>query len=307
MSGPKCDVIEVSMSELSLMSRIVREREELEKKRVQSEREVITVRWKESSDEMENSLLEEEKRRLEELDDAYDRKIAERILALEQEDREREEREREERKQYQIFEDAVVDYEAAANLAGVSPVHYEFSPETAGTVIEKLREECEKLRKQALDAACSRRVDELIDQTVEDMGYHLLGTRETSGTHRAVSKLYRYDENTALHVIGVDGQFTMEVVAVDRVDREPTEKEKERLEGSMERFCGDYERIMGRLEQTGKLNIKPVFHMPVNKKYASVINKTAYRKEEKKKRGMIHGADYMSKTGGNESVRKSAK
>lgn len=276
---------------------------EIAERRMAYEREYIERREAKEREKRE----EEERKRKEERQREEERRLKEeRQREEERRRKEREARIAKEREIVLAFNDAVADYQVAANLAGVTPEHYEFSPQTAEAIVGKLREESEKLRQQAINEACSRRVDELIDQAVEGMGYHLLGTRETNGVHRAVSRLYRYDENTALHVIGVDGQFTMEVVAVDNVDREPTEREKERLEKSMEHFCGDYERIMERLEETGALEIKPIFHMPVSKKYASVINKTAYRSEEKEKQRMAHSADYMAETGGGERARQSA-
>lgn len=291
MSGPKCEEITLSKNERKRIrqeqeERLRRERERIREEKEKERREQERIRKEQERREQERQ--QEEKRRKREAANAYNRAVETQLKAYEAE------QEKVAKAERKAFDEAVADYEAAASLAGVIPKRYDFPSKDVKKLTEKILEESRKLEKQALDAAYSQKVDDWIDRTVEEMGYHLIGQRQTEGQQYAVEKLYRYDEDTALHVIGVDGQFTMEVVALDNISREPDSEEQERLMGSMERFCEDYQIIQSKLEQTQALEIKQIFHLPPDKKYASVVNQTRYRKADKPR--MSHGADYMAST-----------
>lgn len=279
MSGPKCDEIVLSLEEETDIRESYEERLRLERERIRQRRRQEYEERKRLKEERKNQVR------------SYNAGVEEQLRAL---------REAEEEAYQEEFEEALAAYEAAAALAGVEPRPYSFKSGQGERLVRELCEETEALKSQTVAKACQERVEGWIDRTIEEMGYHVIGQRETNGAFRAISRLYQYDENTALHVIGVDGQFTMEIVAVDQVDREPTKAEADRLTGSMERFCADYQQIRERLEESGSLEVKQVFHMPVDKRYAAVVNQSAYQETGKTEEQRRHtaavvrrGADYM--------------
>lgn len=281
MSGPKCEVILLNEEEQERIrqeqeARLNRERERIRQRREQERRR---------QERREEERLEKEKQRKKDAAVAYDREIERQVEAYEARKASGEDAAR------KVFEEAVVDYEAAAALAGIVPEKYDGAVGNLKKLTKEIQAECGRLRQQALEMACRQEVDGWIDRTVEEMGYHLIGQRSDGGEH-AAAKLYRYDEETALHVIHADSQFTMEVVALDHVNRAPDPEEKERLLRKMDDFCEDYALIQSRLKRTQALEIKPVFHLPPDKKYASVVNQAGYQKVSAPR--MIHDADYMS-------------
>lgn len=288
MSGPKCDEIVLSKAEEEKLRRfyeeqLQRERELLCRKREEERRERLRLQ------EEEKRRREEEKRRREEeqkkKQQDYKDGLSEYMSKLQEMEREQD-ADREE------FDEAFEIYMAACAVTGENPRTFVYEPGAGKELADKLREESERLREQTVANACEKQVDGWIDRTIEEMGYHIIGKKEQTEGIRAVSKLYRYDEKTALHVIGVGGQFTMEIVATDDRERPLKEAEKEALTGSMEHFCEDYKRIRNKLEESGKLEIKNVFHMPVDRKYAALMNESDYRKT--KKHIISRGVDYTA-------------
>lgn len=298
MSGPKCDEIVLSKAEEEKLRRFYEEQ-------LQRERELL-CRMREEERRERLRLEEEEKRRREE-----ERRRGEEAQKKKEQDyrdgvtdymRKLQEMEQEQDAAREKFEEAFATYMAACAVAGEKPRTFVYEPGAGEKLEKELRAESERLREQAVADACEKQVDGWIDRTIEEMGYHIIGKREQTEGTKALSKLYRYDEKTALHVIGVGGQFTMEIVATDDRERPLKETEKDELTGSMEHFCEDYKRIRNKLEESGKLEIKNVFHMPVDRKYAALMNESDYRKT--KKHVISRGADYTAASTEEEAKRR---
>lgn len=300
MSGPKCDEIELSEEEIERQriryeeklrrkkERILREKERKHQEEIQRREEKQRKLAEDAQTLREERIREEEVRMREEIRvDDYDRRMKESREAFQKQ---------QEEVLIKEFEEALAEYEAVAELSEKPLREYSFQRETAKQEIAEMREAVECIKYMSIQSICRNRVSSLIDETIEGMGYHILAEKQTKGQHHAVSKLYQYDENTVIHVLDVDGQFTMEIAAVDQTDRMPTEREKKMLTDSMTLFCKDYEKIKDCLEQTDEIVIKPVFHMPVQEKYARIINREGYTgKKGTKDKG--RSADYMMEAG----------
>lgn len=261
MSGPKCDTFVLSAEELR------RQREEQERLRQE-----------------ELKRIQEEKRRREISGQAD--VLLERFLAMA---RTQEDRSISDETLKHRFEDIYDEYRAAANLAEAEADTFEFSERNAEVIIAKMQEKIEQWNALALSRRCTLRVNEIIDETIEEMGYELIGERQSEDWKHPSAKLYQYDKDTAISVISANGQFTLEVVTQDTADRPATEEEAAMLEEHMEVFCADYDKLKERLASKNLLETKSIFHLPPNKAYARVVNTSAYRKT---KRTRKVGSDY---------------
>lgn len=254
MSGPKCDVFCLNEEELK--------RQQLEQeKRLQEEQ---------------RRIREEEKRRLQVAKDTTETlKILQEMASnpLKEE-----------------FHEVYCQYQAAAVLAGQEADTFEYADSNASLVIAKMKADIDNWNEMSLACRCSKRVEEIIEETIEEMGYELIGEKESAAEKTPTATLYQYNDKTSISVIEANGQFTMEVVALDKVDRMITRQEAEQLESSMEDFCEDYERLKNLLASKNVINTKNIFHMSPSKKYARVVNTTAYQKKRKKR---VYSEDYM--------------
>lgn len=299
MSGPKCDAIELEeqerkRQEKAYLQRLLKaqekQRREVEEKRRQEEEE------RHLREAEKRRRLEAEVRERQEFDTSVEALYQEQLRIQRQREKGRQQEEQQRQQEQNLrdrFYEALSLYKAAAVLAGKEPQQPVFDPFTAGDQILRMQKETEQLREQFLEQTCRREVNELIDQVITDMGYQVIAERITEADKGAQARLYRYDENTVISVISVDGQFTMEVVAVDQKDRPVTREEADRLYGSMERFCEDYEKIRKKLLETGKVVSKNIFHMPPDRGLARVVNRSEYQELEKRRR---YGDDYTAET-----------
>ena len=85
-----------------------------------------------------------------------------------------------------------------------------------------------------------------IDDAMAEMGYAVLGHKDIkkkSGKH-IKKALYQFGDGTVINVSSTsDGQISMELGAIDYIDRTPTQTEAKNLCKEMQQFCGDFTEI----------------------------------------------------------------
>lgn len=315
MSGPKCDdfflsdweyIQQQEEEERRFQEEKRRKRQEAARRMAEEKRRREEEARRRAAEEERRRREEEERRREEEArrlaekqkrerEQQFQSDVQELMAQLQQVEKARPESGAEEAELEQAFFDAYISYQAAAEGAGEEAISYEFSPKMASLMIENLQKETARLRELALAKRCRKRVNEIIDETIIEMGYELVGVAEKKGDVRTESRIYQYDKNTAISVIEENGQFTMEVVALDTQSRRATETEAQALEQKMRAFCDDYDKICERLEQDERLQRRSVFHMPPDKKYARVVNKNKYENTNRRRK---HSEDYADEQKG---------
>lgn len=162
------------------------------------------------------------------------------------------------------------------------------------SLLEQLEQE-ETAAEDTFEENCRREVCTVVEETIEEMGYRLIGSKASD---RSTATLYRYNEETAIQVTDAMGQFTMEVVRLDVVDRAATAREADELAQSMENFCVDYKEMRARLIENGLEVPKELFHLPPDSKYACIVNTSDFAlKKEIKKGGRRLAEDYETRQG----------
>ena len=266
MSGPKCDFF-------------VLNEEEVERQRREQEARLQAIQRK-RQEEDERKIRQQEERRKKIVKKETDETL-ELLKAMSLDSQKKE------------FDEVYYEYSAVAELVGKEAECFVYSKENAATFIDTMKHAMDNWKKEDMEHQCAKRVNEIIDETIEEMGYELIGEKKSSDHAQTSAKIYQYDEDTAISVIESDGQFTMEVVAVDTVDRTVTQEEGVQLESSMGEFCKDYEQLKQKLAAKNVCNTKNVFHLPPNKMYARVLNTSSYQKKRKKK---VYSEDYTKET-----------
>lgn len=294
MSGPKCDDFFLSDWEYIQQQEEEERRFQEEKRRREEEarRRAAEAERRRREEEEARRLAEEQKR---EREQQFQSDVQDLMAQLQQMENTSSQSGTEETGLEQDFFDAYLSYQTAAEEAGEEAISYEFSPKMASFMIENLQKETARLRELALAQRCQKRVNEIIDETIIEMGYELIGVAEKKGDVRTDSRIYQYDENTAISIIEENGQFTMEVVALDTQSRRATETEAQALEQKMRVFCDDYDKICERLAQDERLQRRSVFHMSPDKKYARVVNKNKYQNTNRRRK---HSEDYADEQKG---------
>lgn len=282
MSGPKCDFFDLSFEEEEALAKEQQRRIEEETRRRHEKK------------------LEEERRRREE---ARRRKEEERRRREEERQRKIEEQLRQEKEfdegvdqimielEMQEFLECVSLYEAAADAANTEPLDYEFEPTNWETQKEEINSQIEALKEKAHELDCKERVNEIIVETMEEMGYEVMAERPID-KGVSMARLYKYGDEAALSMIAHDGKFTFEVVATDTKDRVVSENEGIELEEKMHGFCDDYKALMDRLDRDDRLKRREVFHKPADKKYARVVNLSVYNSKTPNEYEKKYGEDY---------------
>lgn len=158
-----------------------------------------------------------------------------------------------------------------------------FKAVTIGKIRKSYREFVEAFEAERLERLIQEReqayIAEAIDEVMAEMGYELLGSRERAKKSGRQSKneLYTFGGDTSLLVTySDDGKISMEVGAVDSVDREPTEHERERLAYDMERFCDGFAEIEKRLSEKGVVLKNRLATFPLSHEYAQIINTSGF-------------------------------
>ena len=266
MSGPKCDFF-------------VLNEEEVGRQRREQEARLQAIQRKRQQEEQ-RKIRQQEERRKKIVKNETDETL-ELLQAISVDSKKKE------------FDEVYCEYSAVAELAGKEAECFVYSEEKASSFIDTMKHAMDDWKKEDLEHQCAKRVNEIIDETIEEMGYELIGEKKSTNHTQTSAKIYQYDEDTVISVIESDGQFTMEVVAVDSVDRAVTQEEGVQLESSMVEFCKDYEQFMQRLAAKNVCNTKNVLHLPPNKMYARVVNASSYQKKRKKK---VYSEDYTKET-----------
>lgn len=153
------------------------------------------------------------------------------------------------------------------------PIHLFADAAEVDSEIERLEMAAVKMQEQSYISEC-------VDQVMSEMGYDLIGTREvvkrrTGKTFR--NELYTYHEGTAVNVTyASDGQISMELGGISRVDRIPSQEETELLTRDMESFCGEFTEFECRLKDKGVIVNHRIALSPPTAEYATIINVADY-------------------------------
>lgn len=130
-------------------------------------------------------------------------------------------------------------------------------------------------------------IAEVLDETMAEMGYDVIGQREVtkrSGKHFR-NELYRYGEETAINVTySDDGQIAMELGKLDQKDRVPTASESNYLANQMVIFCERFSELEKRLAKKGVKLGKRIALTPPSADYAQIINSNEYSMKEKQEK-----------------------
>lgn len=141
-------------------------------------------------------------------------------------------------------------------------------------------------------------VAKAIDEALEEMGYEMVAsmTPKVATDKHVQAHVYEFDEGVGIQVLEANGQVSMEVVGIGTNNRFPTEREKEYLEGQMERFCDAYDTLNEKLAAKGIVKAAEVRHNRPDKQFARILNVSSFeaqrevetlqnvmKKEEKRK------------------------
>lgn len=171
------------------------------------------------------------------------------------------------------------------------------------SVLEQLQQE-EEVAEETFEQNCQREVCMVVEETIQEMGYRIIGSKASD---QSTATLYRYNDETAIQVTDANGQFTMEVVGMDVVDRAATVQEADRLARSMENFCADYKKIQRGLRENGLEVRNELFHLPSDSKYACIVNTSDFVLEKERKKGSRKVAEDYEVRQGEKAVQASQK
>ena len=174
----------------------------------------------------------------------------------------------------QEYEEKLARYRAAAEELGLSVESIPFSTDAVTILNGKLHtlEQALQLRdEQAYLRQC-------VDETMEEMGYALIGSRELTRRNgkKYRNELYLFDEGTAVSVTrSEDGQIVMELGGLGTENRLPKEQESAALAVEMGEFCRDYDAIEQRLKAKG-IETRRLSVLPPDVQFAQIINMSDY-------------------------------
>lgn len=158
----------------------------------------------------------------------------------------------------------------------------------------KLKEEITRLNQLVIYQKEQEYISQAVDEAMLEMGYELVGERAVTkkSGKKFRNELYVLESGTAVNVTFSDsGQISMELGALDIIDRIPSETEATELADDMRAFCVDYAALEKKLAAKGILTRK-ISILPPSEEYAQVFNTNdyelkrnleIYKKEKKKK------------------------
>ncbi|MBR5974819.1 MAG: hypothetical protein IK020_06510 [Clostridiales bacterium] len=150
--------------------------------------------------------------------------------------------------------------------------------------IRNLERDVKELEKRVMEMAVQQEIARCIDETMEELGYHLIG--EKNGDDDVVTSLYRFGDETGIRIRkGKDGKVTMRVVGVQTSGRKMNWTDAEIIK-TQESFCGASPEIVKRLREKG---VVPRRDGSAHKELPSVRYWKISSKEEYT--GQIPGAD----------------
>lgn len=176
------------------------------------------------------------------------------------------------------FAELVGEYRVRAREAGETAQEYALTEDN----LLELRKEVSRLKMMMRERAKKEYIRQSVDEVMTEMGYDLLGKRETTkkSGKSFQHKLYEFSEGTAVDVtFADDGQMVMELGGMDETDRVPDAGESEKLCGDMEKFCGAYALIKEKLRARG-LEISQISMLPPTAEHAQIINIADYELTE---------------------------
>ena len=144
--------------------------------------------------------------------------------------------------------------------------------------IKKVEEEISRIEEANAQMFEHGYIDEALEEAMEEMGYKIIGRRETvkKSGRRVKHELYYFGDGTGVDVtFGENGHITMELGGFDTQDRVPDASEAERLVEDMHRFCGEYFALERVLEEKG-IRRKNISLMPPSADFAQIINTDDY-------------------------------
>lgn len=183
-----------------------------------------------------------------------------------------ESRKRQEEKEQRelLYMDAWITYETACEMAGIQPQPQEHTVEG----IRHLREETIRIEAELLALREAEIVRKEIEAVMEEMGYHVIGSREAERRGTVIRhQVFSYGDGTAIDVMETNGHISMEVVGLENSDRVPTEKESIALEEEMVSFCDDFDELEVMLrERSGIVVKKRHSKLSPSREYAKLLN-----------------------------------
>jgi hypothetical protein len=174
-----------------------------------------------------------------------------------------------------IYDNLIIRYTALCEMTGVAAKQYTFSRES----ICELETQIGQMEKELVRQAEQTYISDCIDEVMAEMGYEVLGERlvtKRSGK-RFRNELYSFKEGTAVNVTyASDGNITMELGGLDKIDRLPSDDEINRLCEDMEVFCDEFLEVEERLGRKGVIVGERISLLPPLREYAQVINVADY-------------------------------
>lgn len=284
MSGPKCDYYELSNEYyIREQKRLERElREEAKRLRLEEERRKKEEKKKEEEQIKYANNFSNEMNKLSALLEAADK-------------------EEELNSQKNSYDDIYSEYLALTKLLEIEAIDFVKDAASYTNAIEAVNKEYERLKEELLNQRCRQEVNAIIDETIEKMGYELIADKKSKSKKEYISSLYKYDDNTAISMMSVNGQFTLEVVALDQVDRIVSNDEAIMLENKMKDFCQDYDKLKDLLDNDERLQGHNIYHMKPSKEYARIINTSIYTPDKRRRNradeGDLNGSTYIKRRG----------
>lgn len=169
-----------------------------------------------------------------------------------------------------LYIDALISYETACEMAGVTPQTAEHTEEG----IRFMRQETIRVESELLAQREVQIIRQEIAAVMEELGYEVIGSREAERKGTKIRhQIFSYGNGTAIDVMESGGQITMEIVGMEEEDRMPTEKEKDFLEEKMVTFCGDFDKVEDVLKERHGIVVKTRHHkLNPSREYARILN-----------------------------------
>ena len=180
-------------------------------------------------------------------------------------------------KRLKLYEDALLSYETACDMAGVAPLTSPSDLSLEDTIkwLEEKRIETEASYLSLLE---KKEIQIGLNEVMEELGYHVLAEKETvrKSGKKIHEEVFSFGEGTAVNITEAEGQITMEIVGLDTSTRMPDETEEDYLEEEMVTFCAAHREIEEKLKERGIVLKNRIQMNKPSKEYARILNITAY-------------------------------
>ncbi|MBD5481162.1 MAG: hypothetical protein HDR15_01325 [Lachnospiraceae bacterium] len=172
------------------------------------------------------------------------------------------------------FEELLAHYSFLTAEVGEPEKFFTFSEENIG----KLQSEISRLNQIMMSQKEQEYISTAVDEAMIEMGYELIGEKTVTKKNgkKFRNGLYTLEEGTAVNVTFSDsGQISMELGALDILDRVPTEAEAAELAKDMHAFCSDYAALEKKLAEKG-ITTNRISILPPSEEYAQIFNTSDY-------------------------------